>query len=467
MDAEERENGITFGEICHLIGKKIWWILGGAAAFAVVVAVLFALVFNPLTTYYSMSFELVYPTSAERQYPDGTPFSYRSIISRTMLEAAKKKDERLAGTDVVTMIDKDHISVSAQAEEDSDTVIYTVNVKGSYFSDIETAQLFIRSVADATVDDIMRRAASVSYSISEETFTGNNFEARLDILSELYKTLLSAYESWITTYSAGYQVTVNGVSRSLSDYRAEVYGLFVEGVCSSLATECENNGYGLLYGDEDEIVARVSERVEQLQQEYRLNQAILEALTDVSANTMASRMAKTSAAASGSTDSSDDGTTSQPVLGVSEMIAYYSERNAVIANQLGAAVDGVSSPDGTLTAESAQQFARKLDDYFAKLNSAAETLKSVTTAIYRQNTFAEFVSQNADSTGDFSVILIAVAAFVIAFLVAAVAVSVGAYGKQRGAHVQSAAGTGDPADSADAPTDGARAEDDGSSESRQ
>ena len=182
---------------------------------------------------------------------------------------------------------------------------------------------------------------------------------------------------------------------------------------------------------------------------------------------MASRMAKTSAAASGSTDSSDGGTTSQPVLGVSEMIAYYSERNAVIANQLGAAVDGVSSPDGTLTAESAQQFARKLDDYFAKLNSVAETLKSVTTAIYRQNTFAEFVSQNADSTGDFSVILIAVAAFVIAFLVAAVAVSVGAYGKQRGTHAQSAAGTGDPADSADVPTDGARAEDDGSSESRQ
>ena len=438
MDAQERESGITFGEICRLIGKKIWLVLGCAAVAAVLAAVLFALVFNPMTTYYSMSFELVYPASAERQYPDGTPFSYRNIISRTMLEAAKRKDERLAGVDVATMIEEDHISVSAQSEENEETVIYTVRVKGSYFSDAETAQLFIRSVADATVDDIMRRAADVSYSISEETFNGNNFEARLDLLTELYETLLAVYDNWISVYSAGYQVTVNSVTRSLSDYRAEVYGLYVDGVRSALAAECENDGYGLLYGDEDEIVVQeaIDARVEQLQREYRLNQNIIDSLSG-----LASPARSLSASA-------QEKQPSQPVADVSQLLAYYSERNAIIANQLGAAVDGVSEPDGTLTAQEAQKFAQKLNGYFASLNGAAETLKNVMTAIYRQNTFAEFVSQNADSTGDTSVILVAVAAFVIVFLIAAIIVSSAAYSAQR----RAGGGTDTPgASPADAP----------------
>ena len=67
MEAEERESGITFGEICRLIGKKIWLVLAIAAGVTVLAVVLFALVFNPLTTYYSMSFELVYPTSSTQQ----------------------------------------------------------------------------------------------------------------------------------------------------------------------------------------------------------------------------------------------------------------------------------------------------------------------------------------------------------------------------------------------------------------
>ena len=50
MDAQERESGITFGEICRLIGKKIWLVLGCAAVAAVLAAVLFALVFNPMNT---------------------------------------------------------------------------------------------------------------------------------------------------------------------------------------------------------------------------------------------------------------------------------------------------------------------------------------------------------------------------------------------------------------------------------
>ncbi len=456
METEERENGITFGEICRLIGKKIWLVLAIAAGVTVLAVVLFALVFNPLTTYYSMSFELVYPTSSTQQYPDGTPFSYRNIISLSTLEAAKAKEERLAEIDVATMIREDHISVSAVTEgdaaADSATVTYTLNVKGSYFRDEDTAQLFIRCVADATVDDIMERAAALSYGISSETFNGNNFEARLDLLAEEYATLLEAYDTWISTYSAGYRVTVNGSHRSLSDYRAEVYGLYVEGVRSALASECENGGYGLLYGDEDEIVVQeaINDRVAQLQQEYALNESIiadLKAQRDGLSGSGATASTLSARTLSAQTDTQDNTIVISPDPTLEQRIAYYTERNAVIANQLGAAVDGSSEVTGTLTADGARAFATKLNGYFTSLNAAAETLKNVTTAIYEQNTFAEFISQNADSSGDTNIVLVAVAAFVLAFIVAAIVVCASEYSRQRKQAVRPA--DGEPQDSSE------------------
>lgn len=446
METEERENGITFGEICRLIGKKIWLVLAIAAGVTVLAVVLFALVFNPLTTYYSMSFELVYPTSSTQQYPDGTPFSYRNIISLSTLEAAKAKEERLADIDVATMIREDHISVSAVTEgdaaADSATVTYTLNVKGSYFRDEDTAQLFIRCVADATVDDIMERAAALSYGISSETFNGNNFEARLDLLAEEYATLLEMYDTWISTYSAGYRVTyledadnASGKrTRSLSDLRADVYGLYVEGVRSALAEECESSGFGLLYGEDDEMVVAdaINERVLQLQGRYQEYENTLAELYAALAQTEQGATASVLSArtVSEQTETKDNTIVISPDPTLEQRIAYYTEQMAIIANQLGNRVEG-GSGEGTLTVADAQEFAGKLNGYFTRLNEAAETLKNVTTAIYEQNTFAEFISQNADSSGDTNIVLVAVASFVLAFIVAAIVVCASEYSRQR------------------------------------
>ena len=416
---EERDDGITFGEICRLIGKRIWLVLAVAAGVTVLSVLLFALLLNPLTTYYTMRFDLVYPTSSQRQYPDGTPFSYRNIISLSTLEAAREMDERLAGVNVSQMVREDHISVDALTDEDDGSVTYRLRVKGSYFRDEDTAQLFIRCVAEATVQDIVGRAAALSFGISEETFNGNNFEARLDLLAEEYTTLLATYDNWIKTYSAGYRVSVNGASHSLADYRAEAYGLYVEGVRSALAEECENSGYGLLYGNEEEIVVQeaIDDRVGQLKKEYDLNSAIIADLkAQLAEGTGQSAYAVQPLSSSG---------TSGTVIGVDptieQRIVYYTERNAVIANQLGEAVNG-GSVTGTLNLRDATAFAGKIDESFTALNGAAETLKNVTAAIYTQNTFVEFDSQNADSSGDTNIILVAVAAFVLAFLAAAIIV---------------------------------------------
>lgn len=452
MDEEERESGITFGEICRLIGKKIWAVLGAAAAVTVIAVLLCALVFNPLSTCYSMSFELIYPTSAQREYPDGTPFSYRNIISRTMLEAAKHKDEKLASVDVVAMLDEGDILIDALADEDGSSVTYSLTVQAKYFPDGETAQLFIRSVADAAVDDIMRRASALSYGIGEEAFNGNNFEARLDLLEELYSTILSAYDRWISTYSAGYQVTVNGTARSLADFRAEVYGIFVEGARELLAQQCAGSGYSLLYGEGEELEAAIEARVEQLRSDYQANEKIIASLKAQlgTPGTAAAVMARSYRAEEGTSSSAGDTFVMEsPDPTLEQRIAYYTEQNALIESQLGEAVEEGKAVTGTLTLKNAQAFADKLAGYFEKLNQAAENLTTVTAAIYRQNTFADFLSQTAESDGETSVALVGVAAFIIAFLAFAAIVCAVEYNRRaRAGAPQGTDGGTDGADNA-------------------
>ncbi len=422
---EEQESGITFGELCRLIGKKIWLVLAVSAGVTVIAVLLVALVFNPMSTYYSMRFELIYPSGSVQQYPDGTPFFYRNIISADMLQAAKDSDERFKDVDIDKMLREDHISVSAQTETTSSSassVIYTLGVKGNYFVNGEAAQLFIRSVAEATANDIKQRAAELSFGISRETFNGNNFEARLDLLAEEYRTLLAEYDKLIAAYSAGYSVNyAEGASRSLSDLRAEVYGLYADGVRKALTEECTRGGYGLLYGSDDEAVtqASIDERVAQLRQTYQDNLKIIASLQAAAGGSAATSVMRLSAAQT-------TGKSSNVVIDVDptpeQLIAYYTEQNALIATKLGDAVEEKGTLNGTLTSENAKKFAAKLTASFDRLNGAAETLKNVTAAIYRDNTFVEFDAQSAESSGGTNIVLAAVGAFVLTFLVAAVIV---------------------------------------------
>lgn len=423
MEEQELDRGITFGEVCRLIGRRAWWTLGAAILAAALAAALLIFAVNPQVTYYSLEFELVYPTSAEQQYPDGTPFSYRTIVSRERLEEAKASDERFAALDLDAMTENDEISVSVNTYEDGagTRVTYTVSVKGSYFRNAEDARAFISAVADASVGDIQSRADSLSYAISEETFNGNTFAARLDLLSEMYESMLKAYDDWIGLYSSGYRVTVNGTTRSLSDCRAELYGLYSVGVQENLISQCANGGFSLLYGADEELAAAVEMLREQLRAEYALNQEIIAdlraALASVPVRSVRSADAVPSEGASVTVEDHS----------LSAMLAAYLERNAMIECQI-----GTENTTGTLNVDEASAFARTLNEkYFTRLNDAAETLRAVTSAIYEQNTFAQFASRNVERSGEIGVSLVSVAVFVVVFLVGTIGVCVRQYHKKQ------------------------------------
>ena len=68
-----------------------------------------------------------------------------------------------------------------------------------------------------------------------------------------------------------------------------------------------------------------------------------------------------------------------------------------------------------------QAFSERLDSQYAALETAAQTAKTVTGAIYEREASARFDSQTANESGSTSTVFVAVGTFIIAFIVCTVA----------------------------------------------
>ncbi len=369
----EHEEGVTIGEVCRMIGRHLWKVLLASVALAAVLALLVAFVVNPFKQEYSMGFYLTYPGSETMKYPDGSSFSYRDIISEEALSAVQASDERFGSVDVGKMVREDGISVTAEFVAVNENYVqtgnYTVTVQSKYFSSRDTAQAFIRSLAEAAMENVVERAASIAYVIDESVFTDVSYEDKIALMQEQRENIFDAYDEWIDEYRAGYMVG----EKSLSAYRAEAAVACGQGALDDLRRELELNAYVPLEERE--------ERIFELQRETVLNEEKIAALKEIGS-------------------SSSEGA-------ASEMIAELVVRNVQIENEI-----------SNLTEENITAFDAKLHEQYAALQTAANNLKSVTVQLYRQETSVHFTTNRAVVSGDIGIAVVAVAGFIIGFLIA-------------------------------------------------
>ena len=371
------EEGVTIGEVCRMTFKHIWAVLISSVLFAAALTLLFVFVVNPLDTQYSMSFYLTFPGSETLKYPDGSAFSYREFVSYDALARAKASDERFGSVDVDGMIREDDISVTAEFTAPDGIYLqtgnYTIVVEGKYFSSRETAQAFIRAVAQTAVDSVKQKAESISYTIDEDVFSVASFEDKLALLREAGENILSVYDEWIDDYRAGYSVG----GKALSTYRAEAAVACSSSTLDALEEELETRGYVPL----DELDARISD----LQREQRLNEEKIQTLREMLASS------------------------SIPDNAVQEMIAELMVRNVEIENEM-----------DSLTEENITAFEARIDTLYERVQSAAETVKAVSVALYEQESAVHFSTNRAVVSGGVSPVIVAVGGFIVAFLIAVI-----------------------------------------------
>ena len=399
---EEREEGITFGEIVRLVRRRLWAVLAAAALVTACAVLLTVLVLNPRSVRYGFTFALSSPAAPAQQYADGAPFYYRDVVSEAALAAVLAGDERFAGTDPAQMIENDDVTIASDGGADTMYLgTYTVRVKAGAFPDASAAAAFLRGVAENAARMIRESAENLDYSVQSSAYYAAPLEDRISVLAQLRETLLENYNAWIARYSGAYSVSVNGTRKTLGNYRAEASAPFSAGLQENLSKTCREGGYGqiVLASDaSDETVAKaVSLQRAALKEEYERNRKVIEGFQGIQ------RAEGGSSAGSG--------------------VEQYIVRNGVISSQIGNfTASGEDDGSGTLTAGSVKAFSDTLDAQYRALASAAETLKQVTAVIYAENTWASYPARSIVSEGGINPVLAGAAAFVLSFVAAAIVV---------------------------------------------
>ena len=437
VQSPEKGGGTSFREIIQIIGKKIWYALGGALLITVVAVLIFAFAINPFIHINSMSFQLSYPKSGSGKYPDGSVFDYQDIISENVINEVKKNNDAFSSINVKSAIQNDGISIVATTDSDGN-VVYTISLKELYFKGIDTKD-FIEALTKTYQSAVMvnkKIVERLDFKLDVPVFEQATFKDQVVLLSEQKSTIVSQYNSWIGEYSAG-RIVAN---KPLSSYRAEAITVFADNIKTSIENTLTLNGYE--YFNKNVTADEVKARVEQLQDELKLDLAILAELkkyyTEMSpaareARTPYGMRSRASEVYVGASDENGGSTGGDIVImpgdsDLSQKMAYYSERAAILQQQIMRLTNLDSADESTdisavnfeTTANKIKEFGKKyLDSQLQVLNGKAETLKNVIREIYTTDTVIIFQSQKPETDGSVGVLLVGICVFIVAFVVIA------------------------------------------------
>ncbi len=417
MENEEKREGMTVGEVMRILGRKIWYILGAAVLFAVVVVLLLEFVVDPLLATYTMDFRLVFPKEGDASYPDGSPFFWQDIISSAFLSEAKSSNQKFSSVDTEKMLKNGDIEIEAETVTEDGVIAYTgrytVTVQGAYFRNDDQAEEFIEALANVPVARIRKNAENVDYASSSKTFESAPYEERISLLAQEKANLLSVYDGWIEVYSETYIVrysTENGpVARRLKDFRDSVAALFGDSVREELENDLKFGGYYFCSSEEE-----LNAHIQRLKLEYARNEAEIEQIRGI-LTIGGSSILRVASPYAGT-----EGTASQQ-SGLSERLAELITRNNLIDNWVNAS-GNVQSP--SLTKESCDAFEERLSAEFVRLNEEAALLTNVTEAIYARGMSVRFDKQKVTSSGSIGILIGGIGSFVGGLIIASVVVYV-------------------------------------------
>ncbi len=435
----EEESGITFGEILHLIKKRVWWILGISVIVAVIAALAVGLVFNRGKNDYTLTFIFDFPGVENGEYPDGTQFSYEAVVYSDQLEAAKASDESFSAIDTDKMADA--ISIAAETREVTsgsattreNTGVYTITVSSAYFSDEDQAASFLRAVLAQTIARVNEIAQGMDFTANLSAYdAAATYDAQLSALRSQQTFILGRYDALIATgrYDS---FTYNG--KTLSALRAEASG-GIETQLSSLEADLANNHYLL----DQSLIETVLVNIRSLQRDKAENEQSIAALQKACAEFLA--QISDSGSGDGSTGSAQ---IIESLASFTSRIATLQESNAKIDFQITELYqsigytdtdsDGVwEAPAETITPDDAQ-FKAAVEALRTTIGANTQTAKEAVSALYAAESEIVY-RQNGVSVVDNStnVVLVAVAGFIIAFLLASIifcAADYPAYKRQR------------------------------------
>lgn len=416
----EEESGITFGEICHLVKKRIWWILGISVIVALVASLLFGFVINRGKNDYSVTFMVEFPGVSDRQYPDGTTFNHASMVYAAQFEAAKASNESFANIDIDGMSSNGGISISAETTGENNTTVYTgvytITVSSAYFDSADQASDFLRAVLDQTIATVNAKISGMDFTAGLSGYDSLNSYAaygdRLAILRRQQDYILERYAA------------VTGDTQSDSDTTTQTqttatYGSF----------RYEGKSISALYSE----AQTVSNLLSELEKNYETNRFVY---LPEDSNAEDYKDAAEGWAKQIKNNADEMLFYKEQFLNSVITAGYYEQRVLELEQEnrgLEAQIEAIGytyvQADGTVsealdadTIRAANAaFGEQVDNMFETIKTNSETAKSALVALFAAE--SQIVYQQSGVTtivNTTNIILVAVAALVVAFLIACI-----------------------------------------------
>lgn len=417
----EEESGITFGEICHLVKKRIWWILGISVIVALVASLLFGFVINRGKNDYSVTFMVEFPGVSDRQYPDGTTFNHASMVYAAQLEAAKASNESFANIDIDEMSSNGGISISAETTTGANnttvyTGVYTITVSSAYFESADQASDFLRAVLDQTIATVNAKISGMDFTARLSGYDSlNSYTAygdRLAILRRQQDYILERYAA-VTgdTQSDSDTTTQTQTTATYGSFQYEgksISALYAEAqTVSNLLSDLEKNyeTNRFVYLPEDSNAEDYKDAAEGWAKQIKNNADEMLFYKEQFLNSVITA-----------------GYYEQRVLELEqENLGLEAQIEAIgyTYNKENGSAEPASDADTIRAANTA--FGEQVDNMFETIKTNSETAKSALVALFAAE--SQIVYQQSGVTtivNATNIILVAVAALVVAFLIACI-----------------------------------------------
>ncbi|MDE7453923.1 MAG: hypothetical protein K2N22_05890 [Clostridia bacterium] len=219
-------------------------------------------------------------------YPDGTTFYFSDLISKQTLKDVKKSDEAFGGIDVEKMADEGDITIIRTQSSEKGEATYTINVKASYFKNIEVARLFIDKIANVPGSHLAEMNIAYDNKISNVDSL-KSYENMITAFEDQCEDLMKQYEQFITEYKPDFVIREG---KTLQYYLNEIDTYVNKNqTLAVLKTRVQNEG--ILKSEE--LKEDYKAELEQVKRDLVRESSILDAMTagstDIQQNSIAIR----------------------------------------------------------------------------------------------------------------------------------------------------------------------------------
>lgn len=412
------EYGITLGEICRIIFRRVWWVIGVTAAFLLITVLLVQFWYNPNNRQYTVSYNIRFPDSSSGLYPDGTPLrvtdsvllgSLTEIKSGTYSEGEENAPD-FSDIDIEDMVENDAISLTAVTTEASDSGEagwsgYRLTVSYKYFKDSAQAVAFIKKIAEYPIDKAQYIVENALYNYNLTQYdVGTTYEAKIAALINQKNYVMSIYDFIRNNYGETYR-PLGASDKTITDYINEASTIFDSRIQSAYYNTVTANYY---VWDTETYKLTANASIEATRIEIANNEAIVSALEEKIA------------------ELDKNGTAFDQIEAYHEKIASYVERNTQLETSIKTTEETLAKIEiyesDPQAVENKAEFDAQLDSTRAQLATLTETAKSLRIATYQNESMVLYVNNTIESEGGINILVAAVVGAVLGFIIVSVVI---------------------------------------------